>query len=89
MKKISEMTLEELQDYALTLEGEKAAGIEREKDLTGKIDELSGLNKTLQKRNNELFRQIEAQDPPVDNGSPAPDPKPESYEELLNRIHII
>ena len=56
---ISEMTLEQLQDFAVkqqeqinSLQGEQA-------QLNGKITELTELNTTLQRRNNELFLRVE------------------------------
>lgn len=59
MKAISEMTLEELQDYAVSLE-EKVASTGQELELSRQENaELSGLNKTLQKRNNDLFMKVE------------------------------
>ena len=57
--KISEMTLEQLQDYALNQEEQLNAGKEREAALTTQITELTGLNKELQRRNNELFMKVE------------------------------
>lgn len=57
--KISEMNFDQLQDYALKQE-EKITTLES--DLTAKEAErveLDNLNKTLQKRNNELFLQVE------------------------------
>lgn len=56
---ISEMTLEQLQDFAIqqqeqitTLQGENAT-------LSGKLGELTELNTALQKRNNDLFMKVE------------------------------
>ena len=57
--KISEMTLEQLQDYALSQEQELASSKERESTLTAQITELTDLNKALQKRNNDLFIKVE------------------------------
>lgn len=59
--KISEMTEEQVRDYALSLEQEKAstAQVMAEKDKT--INELKDLNLGLQKRNNALFLQVEQQ----------------------------
>lgn len=68
MKKISEMTLEELQDYALDLEG-KNKTLKEEKDVeVQKVSELTELNKSLQKRNNELFMKVEQQGSNEDPG---------------------
>ena len=61
MKKISEMTLEELQDYAVELENDKATKDQAIADRDNKIAELTGLNTTLQKRNNDLFMKVEQQ----------------------------
>ena len=61
MKKISEMTLEELQDYAQGLQtrnGELTSQL-AEKDHT--IEELNATNLALQQRNNRLFMQVESQ----------------------------
>lgn len=59
--KISEMTEEQVRDYALSLEQEKAstAQVMAEKDKT--INELKDLTIGLQKRNNALFLQVEQQ----------------------------
>lgn len=58
---ISEMTLEQLQDYALTLEGEKTTLTDENNALKTKNEELTGYNQALQKRNNELFLKVEQQ----------------------------
>ena len=64
MKELSEMTKEELQDYAVQLRDEKSA-LEAEKaELSGKLAETNELNKTLQKRNNDLFMKVEQQGAP-------------------------
>lgn len=55
---IAEMTLEELQDYALQLQEKNASLEEDKKVLTGSVEELTGLNKQLQKRNNDLFMRV-------------------------------
>ena len=57
--KISEMKLEELQDYALKLQEENGALKESEKEKNAKIEEITELNKSLQKRNNDLFMKVE------------------------------
>lgn len=59
--KISEMTEDQVRDYALQLEEEKQA---REEELAqAKIREqdLRDLNTALQKRNNDLFLKVEQQ----------------------------
>ena len=63
-KKISEMTLEELQDYALDLEGKnKTLAEEKAAEIT-KNNELTELNKNLQKRNHDLFMKVEQEGSP-------------------------
>ena len=85
MKKISEMTLEELQDYALDLEGKQTANAAKEKELNDKITELTGLNQTLQTRNNNLLMKVEAQQ--NTNASAPAEPAPvESCEDFARRI---
>ena len=86
MKKISEMTLEELQDYALDLESKQTTAAEKESELTGKIAELTNTNLTLQKRNNTLFMQLEQQR--VAPETPAEPEKTESCEDFAKRIAI-
>ena len=61
MKKISEMTEDEVRDYALSLEQEKQSFTQKEKDYQAKIEEVTGLNTALQQRNNKLFMQLEQQ----------------------------
>lgn len=59
MKKISEMTLEELQDHAVK-QAEQITALSNEKKATeDKVAELQTLNTQLQKRNNELFLKVE------------------------------
>ena len=58
--KISEMSMEELQDYALGLE-EKNKALEDDKEVQAtKLAELQDLNTKLQQRNNQLFMQVES-----------------------------
>ena len=58
-KKISEMTLEELQDYAIEQENTiKAKDEELANERSSKL-ELQELNLSLQKRNKELFLKVE------------------------------
>ena len=59
MKKISEMSLEELQDYALKLEGEKQSLTDQVAEKQTTIDDLNATNLALQQRNNRLFMQVE------------------------------
>lgn len=83
---ISEMTLEQLQDFALqqqeqisTLKGENAT-------LTGKIGELAELNTALQKRNNDLFMRVEQQVTPTGD-TPAETPTPtETCEDFARNL---
>lgn len=75
MKKISEMSLEELQDYALDLETKNKALTDEKTAEVNKNTELTELNKALQKRNNELFMKVEQQ------GSKE-DPKEKETEEV-------
>lgn len=58
-KKISEMTLEELQDYALSLETERNGLNEQITGLNTQIQDLNAVNLALQKRNNDLFMRVE------------------------------
>jgi len=87
MKKISEMSLEELQDYAITLEGEKASLIEEKASLNVQIAERDDLNRQLQKRNNELFLRVEQQVP--GKADPVEDEKEiESCEDFARNLII-
>ena len=84
MKKISEMTLEELQDYALDLESKNAAAEGEKSALNGKISELTELNQALQTRNNSLLMKVEQQ---VNTTHTEPEPeRVESCEEFAARI---
>ena len=77
--KISEMTEDQVRDYALKLEGEKQAWSDKEKEYIEQINEVNGLNKALQKRNNDLFIQVEQQGA-TDTGTPAKEKEEESTE---------
>jgi len=59
MKKISEMTLEELQDYALQLESDKTSLETQIGEKDASIKDLTDTNLMLQQRNNKLFMQVE------------------------------
>ena len=74
MKKISEMSHDELQDYALKLEGDKANLENEVQSLKGEVEQTNNLNKQLQKRNNDLFIQVE-------QGTPGKQDKKEKEEE--------
>lgn len=84
-KKISEMSLDELQDYALSLEEGQTAAAARERELSGKIDELTNLNQALQARNNNLLMKVEQQIAGVPESTPAPAPV-ETCEDFARRI---
>lgn len=84
MKKISEMTLEELQDYALDLETKQAAAETEKTALNGKITELTSLNQALQTRNNNLLMKVEQQSTPAP--SAAEPEKIESCEDFARRL---
>ena len=74
MKAIAEMTLTELQDYALSLEQSKTA---LEGDLSAKdaeIAELRTTNTALQDRNNRLFMQVEQSVKGQDGEDSEPEP---------------
>lgn len=55
------MTLEQLQEYALELENEKATNDKLIAEKDAKITEITGYNMDLQKRNKELFLKVEQQ----------------------------
>lgn len=84
--KISEMTLEQLQDYALQLEQEKTASAETLATKDAEIEELKGFNKDLQRRNMDLFKKVEQAGSAPDD-KPADPPKPtETCEDFARRI---
>ena len=58
------MTLEQLQDYALELETNATKHSEEMAKKDNEISELNDLNKSLQKRNFELFQKVEQQPTP-------------------------
>lgn len=59
MKKISEMSLDELRDHALLLESEKASLFSDLEAAKTENAEMRETNLLLQKRNNELFMRVE------------------------------
>lgn len=69
---IAEMTLEQLQDYALKLEGEKKTAEEALQAEKEASEALRETNLMLQNRNNELFLRVEQ----AQRGTAGPDPKP-------------
>lgn len=88
MKKISEMTLEELRDHALELEGQKTTLTTDLNNANTRINELTELNTKLQKRNNDLFVKIEQQTIP-DPEKPTPEPeKVQTCEEFARTLKI-
>ena len=83
--KISEMTEDQVRDYALQLEEEKQA---REEELAqAKIREqdLRDLNTALQKRNNDLFLKVEQQIVPGPEEKVQPAPTP-TCEDLAHKL---
>ena len=77
MKKISEMTEEEVRDYALKLEQEKTASDQLIADKDKVITELKDDVVSLQRRNNNLFMQVEQQTKqPAPAGNPEPTETP-------------
>lgn len=87
--KISDMSLEQLQDYALKLEQNNVElkGINESKD--NELKELTTLNKTLQKRNNELFMQVEQQGTEPDEPKQEPKQEPVKTCEEFARDYIL
>lgn len=84
--KISEMTLEQLQDYAVQLENDKAVSDQALADKENENKTLKEINLDLQKRNKELFLKVEQQPTPSNNPTPEPDDV-ESYEDAVkNKI---
>lgn len=84
MKAISEMTIEELQDYALNLEGQVKEGKTREEEKDKKITELNESNAILIKRNNDLFMKVEQS---TGKDIPTPEePKKETCEEFAKKL---
>lgn len=85
-KKIGEMTLEELQDYALQLEQANTQANEKIAQIEGEKTNLVELNQALQKRNNDLFMRVESQikpDKPEDKKEPE---KVESCEDFAKNL---
>ena len=80
---INEMTLEQLQDYALELKNTVASKDEELKAKDTNISELQDLNKTLQQRNNELFRRVEQQ---VPGATPGADNGPQDNQQTCEEL---
>lgn len=86
MKKISEMTLEELQDYAMQLEEQNTQSQSKIAEIEGNNKNLVELNQALQKRNNDLFLKVEQSKQPEPEQK-QPDPQPvESCEDFAKRL---
>ena len=80
-KKISEMSPEELQDYALELRNVI--------DTRASNVELQELNKALQKRNNELFMKVEQQPSPSSfEGPEAPTEPVKTCEDFAKSLKL-
>lgn len=87
--KISEMTEDQVRDYALQLENEKRAFADKEKQYQAREKELDELNKALQKRNNELFLKVEQQNGAEEKEENKPTPeeeKTETCEDFARRL---
>ena len=82
--KISEMSLEQLQDYALSLEGQ-VAGLNADlESVKNQNAEFVSANLALQQRNNRLLMQVEQQGTPIgaDPAEPPPADPPQSCEDF-------
>ena len=89
MKKISEMTMEELQDYAVQLKGENETLTASVAEKDQQIDEVNKLNRQLQSRNNSLFMMVEQQsdaDEGVEKEKEKQEEKTESCEDFARRL---
>lgn len=75
---ISDMTLEQLREYALELENEKATNDKLLAEKDSKIAEITGYNMDLQKHNKKLLLKIEQQGTGevVELNPNTPQPKP-------------
>lgn len=84
--KISEMTLEELQDYAVQQDAKITELTTQLNDSTTTITDLQSLNTALQKRNNALFLQVEQQtsqvSQPGQEGAQEPAKTPDTCEQF-------
>lgn len=69
------MSLEQLQDYAKTLEDSNAVKDSQIEELTTKNKEVNELNLDLQKRNLSLFKQVEQR--PTDQEKKEEEQKPQ------------
>lgn len=82
MKVISEMTLDELRDYALELEDDKGALEIELAEQNKRYEDLSATNLMLQERNNKLFLQVEQGR--RDEPAPAEEEAPQSCEDFAS-----
>ena len=80
------MTLEELQDYALSLEKDKELLESEKAEQATKMTELEELNKTLQQRNNKLFMQVESGVEVKEPEAPPPTPTCEEFAKTLKGV---
>lgn len=83
------MTEDEVRDYALSLQQEKQAFEQKENEYKSEIESLNGLNKALQKRNNDLFMKVEQQgsaDDKKDDPAPPKEEKTETCEDFARRL---
>jgi uncharacterized coiled-coil protein SlyX len=85
-KKISEMTLEELQDYALnqdkTIQGLNGQIADKDKQ----IADLNTNNQVLIKRNNDLFLKVEQQTTGENKKEENNEDKPQSCEDFAKNL---
>ena len=80
------MSLEELQDYALSLEQQVSSKDEELIKVNSSLAEVNDLNRQLQKRNNELFMRVEQQPTPQATPVVEPDTPSVSCEEMAQNI---
>ena len=81
------MTPEQLQDYAVSLEEQLATKNQELEKVNTSVQELTDLNKALQKRNNDLFMKVEQQ-PVNEPQQPAEQPKPvQTCEEVARNLY--
>jgi len=87
MKKISEMTEDEVRDYALQLESDKAVTDQQLADKDTEIATIKGINLDLQKRNRELFLKVEQQgtNPPEEDPNKEGKIEVESLDDFVNK----
>lgn len=87
MAKISEMSLEELQDYCLTQDNLIQALKDEIAQKDTEMAEMTDLNHALQVRNNQLFRRVEQGVVPDDTNDAGQDEPPTpSCEEFASNL---